>query len=98
MVGTEKIERFDKRDDAVKFYRASLKTAPERKYPQKLPYFTFTKLGADNIFHPEFNITEAHGSIPTEISIVFTDDRPLVSQLQMWSASQLQARTETGQE
>src|SRR4051812_33354262 len=40
----EKVERFDTKDEAWKHYVAARKTAPERKYPRKLGYFTFLHL------------------------------------------------------
>jgi hypothetical protein len=61
----------------------------ERKFPQKLSYFTFSKQNGDGSYEPDFDTIETHGHCPQEIEIVFTHDEPFWAQYQMWSASEL---------
>lgn len=60
-----------------------------RKFPVKLPYFTFTKPNADGTFDPDWDAIEAHGRYPTEIDVVFTDDEGLAAGYQWWGSSEL---------
>ena len=60
-----------------------------RKFPSKLPYFTFSKQNGDGTYEPDWDAIEAHGHCPTEIEIVFVDNAPFQAQYQMWSASEL---------
>lgn len=83
----EEIKRVETLAEAKKEYLAAKKVAPERKYPQRLPYFTFTRVTSDGIFEPDFDAIEQYGSLPTEIDIVFLKDEPFDYSYQMWSAS-----------
>lgn len=76
-------------EEAQKTYRAKKAAAPEIKYPRKLEYFTFTRPAGDGTFDPDFEAIEAHGSFPREVDIMFTEDRPLQAEFQMWTASEL---------
>lgn len=60
-----------------------------RKFPGKLPFFTFSRMRGDGSYEPDWDTIEAHGHCPTEIEIVFTDDRPFTAQYQMWTAADL---------
>lgn len=60
---------------------------PQRPYPEKLPYFTFTRVGGDGeSLVADFDAIEAHGSLPTEIAIMFTGQDPLDGAFQFWQA------------
>jgi len=61
----------------------------QRRFPSKLPYFTFSKQNGDGTYEPDWDAIEAHGHCPTEIEIVFVDNAPFQAQYQMWSASEL---------
>lgn len=61
----------------------------ERRFPSKLAYFTFGKMKADGTYEPDWDSIEAHGSYPTELDIVFTDDEGFQAAYQMWTASEL---------
>lgn len=76
-------------EDAKKAYRSLKANAPEIKYPRKLEYFTFTRPAGDGTFDPDFEAIEAHGPFPREVDIMFTEDRPLQAEYQMWTASEL---------
>lgn len=73
---TAERHRFDHKRDAQKAYRRFKATAEDRKYPARLPYFTFSHMGAEGHFEPDWDIIESHGSVPTEISIIFVRDDP----------------------
>lgn len=60
-----------------------------RRYPGKLAYFTFSRQQGDGSYAPDWDSIEAHGSYPTEIDIVFTDDEALQASYQMWTATEL---------
>lgn len=81
---------FNLRSEAENAYRQLYATAPEKKYPSKLTYFTFLRPGAegDGFVH-DFDAIEAHGPIPTSVPIFFTTDQPLATGMEWWSASKL---------
>lgn len=81
--------RFEDKLEAKKEYRAKKATAPERKYPQRLPYFTFSHVSTDGTFEPDFEAIEQHGPIPTEIDIVFVKDDSFDASYQMWTSTEL---------
>lgn len=61
----------------------------DRRYPSKLAYFTFGKMTASGTYEPDWDSIEAHGSYPTELDVVFTDDEGFQAAYQMWTASEL---------
>lgn len=75
--------------EAWKAYVQARKTAPERKYPRKVPYFTFLRMGADGNYVHDFDAIEQHGPAPSEIEIVFLDNDPLEAAFQMFTAAEL---------
>jgi hypothetical protein len=84
------------RAEAEAFYRDNYKKAELCNYPRKLSFFTFTRpVTSDDggeVFEPDFEAIEAHGTMPTEIDIVFLDDNPFSGAYQMWSASELRCK------
>lgn len=88
--GEKKSFKLDARDTAEKCYREKYTSAPECPYPRKLPFFTFTHQVADGSFEADFDAIAAHGSMPSELDIVFLDDDPFNGAYQMWSKSQLE--------
>ncbi len=80
--------RFDTRLEAQKAYRKGKETAPECKYPQRLPYFTFSHVSADGTFEPDWEAIELHGPVPTEIDIVFVRDDPFSASYQLWTQTE----------
>jgi hypothetical protein len=87
-VGKE-ITPFKTRQEAVAFYRRAKADAPVRQYPTRVNYFLFNRVARDGSFEPDWAAIEAHGRVPTEISIVFTSDDPLQAGYQYWTASEL---------
>jgi hypothetical protein len=84
-----KITKYGGKLEARTAYIQARKTAPERKYPRKVPYFTFLRMGADGNYVHDFDAIEQHGPTPTEIDIVFLDNDPLDSAFQMFTAAEL---------
>lgn len=70
-------------------YIALVPQCEARRYPDKLPYFTFLKLGADNTYHPAWEAIEANGPTPTEIDVVFNDNTPFSASYQRWGNNKL---------
>ena len=60
-----------------------------RKFPSKLPYFTFSKQVGDGTYEPDWDTIEVHGHCPTDIEIVMMNNHSFQAQFQMWSASEL---------
>lgn len=81
-------ERLDTKEAARTSYRKALLTCGERKFPAKLPYFTFTTPNAEGEYEPDFDAIEAHGPLPTAIDIVFTNDSPFEAAMEMWTAAE----------
>ena len=81
-------ERLDDKREAQKKYRELKKTAPDRRYPERLPYFTFSHVSASGDFEPDWDVIESHGSVPTEIDIIFVRDDPFTAAYQMWTATE----------
>lgn len=75
--------------EARQAYITARKTAPERKYPRKVPYFTFLRMGADGNYVHDFDAIAQHGPVPNEIDIVFLDNNPLDTAFQVWTATEL---------
>jgi Recombination directionality factor-like len=88
-----KVTPFDSMDACQAAYQEVAATAPERKAPKKLPYFTFTRPGL-NGQEPDFNAIAAHGSMPKEIDVVVggTLDQIFRPEMQMWSTRELQCK------
>lgn len=82
--------------EAEAFYRENYNKADIANYPRKLQFFTFTRPVIDNdgneVFEPDFQAIEAHGSMPTAIDIVHLDDNPFNGAYQMWSSSELRCK------
>jgi hypothetical protein len=87
----EKKNRYATRGEAQKVWPVAVAQAPERKYPKKLDYFTFTKPGAVE-YDPDFDAIEHHGPKPREIDVVFIDNDPLQQSFQIWSKSELRCQ------
>jgi hypothetical protein len=84
-----KVSKYADKAEAWKAYMQARKTAPDRKYPRKVPYFTFLRMGADGNYVHDFEAIENHGAAPTEIDIVFLDNNPLDAAFQMFTAAEL---------
>jgi hypothetical protein len=82
----------DKRRDAQRFYYEQKRQAPERKYPERLEYFTFTHVGADGDHEPDWENIDSHGPLPTEINIVFLNEEPFSTNYQFYTTTALQCR------
>lgn len=85
-----KVTPFDTREQCEEAYAKAAPTAPERKAPKKLPYFTFTHAGA-NGQEPDFDAIEVHGSMPTALPVVVygTRDQIFQPEMNMWSTREL---------
>ena len=83
------LKRFDDRGTAKEYYTDQRRRAPIRKYPGKFPYFTFYQIGMDAQYYPDWDAIEQHGSIPTEIEVVFLTNDPLEQTMQWWTAAEL---------
>lgn len=73
-------------------YWLYVKKAATANYPQKLPYFTFTRpemVEGVEQFVPDFEAIERFGPTPTSIDVVFMDDVPFDGEYAMWSTSEL---------
>ncbi len=79
---------FPNKQEAQKFYRATKPNAPKREYPQRLPFFIFTRVSPDGTFEPEWDAIESCGPLPTEVDIVFVSDEPFTASYQMWTATE----------
>lgn len=83
-----KRHRFATKEEAQQKYREFRASAPERKYPEKLPFFTFLHVAASGDFEPDWDVIEAHGPMPTEIDIVFVHEDPFSTAFQMWTPTE----------
>lgn len=81
-------KRFQDKRSAQLYYRTSARSAPERKYPERLPYFTFSRLAANGDMEPDWDVIADHGPMPTEIDIIFLRDDPFTAAYQLWGASE----------
>lgn len=77
------------REEAKAAYLNLRKAAPERKYPTKFPYFTFSRLSIDGTYWPDFEAIEQHGSKPNELDVVFIANEPFEHAFQAWTAANL---------
>ncbi len=94
-VGTSKDAKdhsFNTRQEAEFAYQNLFQSAPETKYPRKLPFFTFTRPTAEGQMEPDWDAIEAHGPMPTEIDVVFMSDQPFEAAYAMWSATELRCK------
>jgi len=83
---------FDTMEQARLFYRKEKAGAPDRGFPTKLPYFTFSRVAPDGGLEPDFDAIMRHGPTPTELDVVFADDEPLTQAFEMWSAGGLNCK------
>jgi hypothetical protein len=83
------VTKYADKNDAWKAYVQARKSAPQRSYPRKVPYFTFLRMGADGNYVHDFEAIEQHGATPTEIDIVFLENDPLDAAFQMFTAAEL---------
>lgn len=81
-------ERFVDKNQAQMRYRELRRDAPERKYPERLSYFTFSHISASGDMEPDWDVIETHGALPTEIDIIFVRDDPFMASYQLWSATE----------
>jgi hypothetical protein len=71
--------------DAKRVYYELKKSAPDRKFPGRLPYFTFLQVSPSGEFEPDWDIIQSHGPIPTKIEISFIRDDPFFARYEMYS-------------
>lgn len=83
---------FDTKADAFRYYMASRKGAAQRKYPRKLPYFTFLRMGMDGDYVHDFDAIEQHGAFPNELDVVFLTNEPFDYAYQWWTAAELKCQ------
>lgn len=83
-----KRERVATQREAQKKYRELYKSAPDRKYPERIPYFTFSRLSPSGEMEPDWDVIADHGPMPTEIDIIFLVDEPFEAAYQMWTAAE----------
>ena len=83
-----KRDRLDSKEAAQRKYRELYRSAPERKYPERLPYFTFSRLSPSGEMEPDWDVISDHGPMPTEIDIIFLVDEPFEAAYQMWTAAE----------
>lgn len=86
--GTEE-ERTKARSQAQARFKELYGKCAARRFPEKLPYFTFSRLGPDGNYYPAWEVIEAHGACPTEIDIVFNENTPFATAYQLWGANKL---------
>lgn len=84
-----KQHRFQTMPEAQKFYGQARQSAGERKYPAKIPYFTFQRVAANAELYPDWDAIALHGSKPVEVPIVFSDQEPLRQKMEWWTAAEL---------
>lgn len=82
------LKRFDSKLEAKKYYRSAKATAPDRRFPSRISYFTFSHVGSDGSFEPDWEIIESHGPMPMEIGIVFVGDDPFEASYQLWTSTE----------
>lgn len=81
--------RFSTKEEAQRFYGQARMKAGERKYPSKLAYWTFQRVGASADLYPDWHAIEVHGPKPTEIPVVLADQNPLHQRMEWWTAAEL---------
>lgn len=75
--------------EAQTAYGQARQSAGERKYPAKLPYWTFQRVAANAELFPDWHAIGLHGSKPTEVPIVFGEQEPLHQRMEWWTAAEL---------
>lgn len=85
-----KSQSFATKAQAVAAYKDLRKSAPDRRFPRKFPYFTFLRLGIDGNYLHDFDAIEQHGSYPTELDVIFLTESPFDAAFQKWTAAALQ--------
>jgi len=86
------VSSFATKEEARRFYRQQRANAPDKNFPSKLPYFTFSKVGPDGGLEPDWDAIELHGPTPIELDIVFTADDGYQAAYEFWKSSGLQCR------
>lgn len=74
------------RQEARHIYLEKVKTAPDRKAPGKIQYFTFTRISADGNYQPDWDMIEMHGPLPVEVPIIFFRNEPLDAEYAYFTA------------
>lgn len=82
----------DSKEEAIKKYYELKPKVEERKYPDRLQYYTFSHLVPSGEYEPDFDVIEAHGPMPEEIEISFIWDEPFNAEYQLWTASELKCK------
>lgn len=85
--GEATLKTFEKMREARDYYNRA--KVPDRPYPIRLAYFTFTKVGHDGSQSPDWSAIEKHGSLPTSIDIVLVEDEPFLAEFQYWNSAEL---------
>lgn len=87
---------FASRQECEEWYAKNKHSFAISKYPQRIPFFTFTRRTVVDVkgkpeesFEPDFAAIEAHGDTPREVEVVFMSKDPLGGNYQAWSASEL---------
>lgn len=87
---------FASRQECEAWYAKNKQSFAVSKYPQRIPFFTFTRRTVTDVkgkteenFEPDFAAIEAHGDTPREVEVVFMSKDPLGGNYQAWSASEL---------
>lgn len=83
------VSAFATMEEAQAFYNERRSKVPERIYPAKLKYFTFSRMSADGNYEPDWEAIRLHGPEPISIPIFFTETSPLDTQMELWSATEL---------
>jgi len=87
--GGPNVRRVGTREEAEEAYHAARSEAPDRKFPGRLSYFTFSNVGADGSFEPDFEAIEMYGSMPRVLDIMFVEPDPFDNSYQMWTSTEL---------
>jgi hypothetical protein len=91
--GSDNKPGFPTRKEAQEWYAANKQSFAVARYPQKIPFFTFTRRivtpQGEELFEPDFDAIEAHGDTPRDIEVYFMSDDPFTGNYQAWSASEL---------
>lgn len=87
---------FATRQECEAWYATNKARFAVSKYPQRIPFFTFTRKTTVDVkgkpeesFEPDFAAIEAHGDTPREVEVVFMSEDPFGGNYQAWSASEL---------
>jgi hypothetical protein len=83
------VQYFPDKQEAKLAYLKLRATATDRRYPIKLPFFTFSRLHPDGTYWPDFDAIDKHGPTPNEIDVVFLTNDPFTAQYEAWTAANL---------